>query len=325
MTANTMTVACAADARYALPLAVMLNSLGSNLAADCVVEAYVIDDGIPLEDKRRIAASLDSRVLLHWEPAMPLPAGLPTWRRMAATTYQKLVMGDWLPDSVHRVLWLDGDMLVVGDVSRLYQESLGGKIALAAQDQRVLYVSSRFGVTVHRELGIASDAKYFNAGVMLIDVDRWRKENVGRRSLEYLQKYGEKVYFWDQEALNAVLAGEWEELDLRWNWHPGLDRLLLPVPARQHSEVGQGGLDPWIVHFSGSLKPWMHFGAGPYWHLYQRYLDQTAWSGSRPARHWRSRFMAWYEMSRLRRLLYPAERWGTVIMRDVTADYHQPK
>jgi lipopolysaccharide biosynthesis glycosyltransferase len=162
-------------------------------------------------------------------------------------------------------------------------------------------------VAGHADLGLAPDAKYFNAGVMLMDLRRWREEEIARRSFEYLAQYGDRVYFWDQEALNAVLTGAWGELDGCWNWHPSLDRL-----------EGATRGEPRIAHFSGNLKPWTYQGPGAYHELYYRELDRTSWAGWRPERHWRGRLAGWYEMSPLRRWVYPLERWAMGISRSLT-------
>ena len=300
-------VLCVADAAYALGLAVMLKSLERNLDVGYSVDAYVADAAIPAGDKRRVEASLSARIRVHWRRTAALPQTLPTWGRMPVTTYQKLLVGDWALPEVGRALWLDCDLLILSDLVELWSLPMGGTCALAAPDQRVRLAASRFGVAGHADLGLSPDAKYFNAGVMLIDLQRWRAEEVGRRSLEYLAKYGKRVYFWDQEALNAVLAGVWGELDAGWNWHPSRDRLVGSTPA-----------EPRIVHFSGNLKPWTHLGSGRYHELYYGALDQTAWTGWRPERYWKGRLAGWYETSSLRRVLYPAERWATQIRHSLT-------
>ena len=305
---SPIAVASAADTQYALPLAVMLNSVASHVEADVRIAAYVLDDGVAAEDKCKVAASLPANVQLKWrQPASPL-TGLPTWGRMSLTTYRKLTMADWLPKELDRVIWLDCDLLVVEDISRLWRAELGTKIALAVQDQRVPLVSSRFGVTAWREIGAPADSKYFNAGVLVIDLARWREEDVCRRSLDYLGAHGERVYFWDQEALNAVLIDRWGELDARWNWHPMVDRLTGHATSQDH----------WIVHFSGNLKPWTWAGNGPCRTLYRSYQDRTAWAGQRPARRWHDGILMWYETSRLRRLFYPAEQLATMAVRAAT-------
>jgi lipopolysaccharide biosynthesis glycosyltransferase len=316
--ATTIAVACAADASYALPLAVMLNSLGAHLPADCAVVAYVLDDGVVPADRDRIAASLDARVQICWRRAASLPSGLPIWGRMPVTTYQKLLLGQWLPDSLRRAIWLDCDLLVLSDVSSLWRTASGPYAAWAVQDQRVPFVWSKCGVAGRRELGLAPGAKYFSAGVMVVELDRWRQENIAERSVDYLKKYRKKVHYWDQEALNAILAGQWGELDSRWNWHPTVDSLGSPAARRKHAPS-----EPWIVHFSGDRKPWTNYGAGIYWNRYYQYLDQTAWAGHRPARHRRAELVAWYETSWLRRIFYRAEPLAWEVVRSATREYYR--
>ncbi len=72
---STLAVASAADARYALPLAVMLNSVGSHAGPDVRIEANVLDDGVSDQDKLKVAASLPANVQLKWRQ----PASKPTF------------------------------------------------------------------------------------------------------------------------------------------------------------------------------------------------------------------------------------------------------
>ena len=274
---STIGIASAADARYALPLAVMLNSVGAHAGPDVRIEAYVLDDGVSAEDKLKVAASLPANVQLKWRQTASSLTGLPTWGRMPLTTYEKLTVGDWIPEGTRRAIWLDCDLLVLEDISRLWRAELDNRIVLAVPDPRVPLVSSQFGVAAWRELGLPAEAKYFNAGVLVIDLVRWREQEVCRRSMDYLGAYGDRIYFWDQEALNAVLVGKWGELDARWNRHPSLNH----VPGQQirhrtfgpdqHTSCVNG-----IVHFSGHLKPWNRSGNGLYQALYQRYLGIPA-------------------------------------------------
>lgn len=314
----SLVIACASDSCYALPLAVMLRSLVANLAPNCQVEVYAVDDGISPADKARVLASVTDRVTLHWvEPNRLVLSGLPTWGRMPITTYEKLTLGEWLPAHTKKVIWLDCDLLVLKDIMPLWDTDLGKWHVLAVPDQRVPLVSSRFGVAAHRELGLAAEAKYFNAGVLLIDLARWRSDDVAGRTMNYLNTYRDRVLFWDQEALNAVLAGKWGELDPAWNQNPTIDHLIRP-----HRPLGGGSTQRLseirIAHFSGNLKPWNYSGSSPNHDLYFRYLDQTAWRGCRPARTLKGVWWQAYESSRLRRLMYPAERWATRLVRALT-------
>lgn len=311
MGAREVVVGCAADGGYALPLAVMLRSLAARLAADHALVAYAVDAGLDAADRARVVRSLGPRTTLHWvAPAREAFAGLPLWGRMPIATYDKLAIARWLPDAVQRVLWLDADLLVRADVAELWRTDLGDAIAGAVQDARVPTVGARFGIRDFAALGLARDDAYFNAGVLLIDLARWRAANVEQHALAYLRRNARRVYFWDQEALNAALAGRWCTLAPAWNWSPTTGA------ARSFAEA-----DARILHFSGNLKPWRYAGRQPEHALYHRTLDETAWAGFRPRRSLLASALARYDASALRRRALPLERSALALLRSATFRY----
>lgn len=310
---TSIVIAAAADDSYALPLAVMLTSTLTQLHADTDAELHIVDDGISMENRERVAASLPPgrRAVLHWVKKTDRAEfrDLPQWGRITSTTYHKLTLGEWLPRDIGKVLWLDCDALVLGDLTPLWETDLHGHVVRATPDVVVPKVSSRFGVAAWRELGLSAEAAYFNAGVLLIDLALWRQQSVGPRAHDYLRSHGSRVMFYDQEAFNAVLAGHWGNLDPRWNWNPLLD--LFPASTDRNEQ-------PWIVHFSGNLKPWTHPGASRYQADYDAWLDRTEWRGVRPARTWIRRALVAYSQSRWRALVYPLEKFQLRLVRWMT-------
>ncbi len=314
MTANhqePIVVACAANGSYALPLAVMLRSAVTHLDCERRLVAYVVDDGIASDDKRRVIQSLPDHASVHWiEPRRENFHGLPLWGRMPVTTYDKLMVAEFLPAEVNRAIWLDCDMLVLADLAALWDRPFSGATTMAVQDSLVPFVSSRFGVGGYDELRMKPGTPYFNAGMMVIDINAWRTDGISRLALEYLKKYHRRVCFWDQEALNAVLAGKWNPLEPSWNWSANLDRLAGSSAKHPNPISAQARL----VHFSGSIKPWLINDGGSLDAAYFEMLDETAWAGWRPARTMRTWLLGWYGSSRVRRLLYPAEQWGVQLL-----------
>ena len=146
-----------------------------------------------------------------------------------------------------------------------------------------------------RELGLESNNPYFNAGVMLIDMVRWRDSEIASRASQYIRTYENKVYFNDQEALNAVIGDNWKPIDDRWNYSAN------PFHAKRQN---LGGDEPAIIHFAGRIKPWDLPDLGPNQDLYFQFLDKTSWSGTRPQRSVRKLVVSWYVRSRLRLLTY---------------------
>ena len=291
-----------------MPLAVMLRSAATHLRDGRQLQAYVVNDGIAAGDRRRAEESMPSHASIQWvEPLRDNFVGLPLWGRMPITTYDKITVADFLPAEADRAIWLDCDMLVTRDVADLWEMSFANETTLAVQDTLVPLVSSRFGIAAYEKLGMDSRASYFNAGLMLIDVAAWREHRVSAHALEYLKKFSRDVVFWDQEALNAALYGKWQRLEAGWNWSANVHRL----GSREEKMKGSGGR---IVHFNGNIKPWVVSDGGTIDEEYFDMVDQTAWAGWRPVKTLRTRTLAWYGSSNIRRWMYPAEQLGVQLL-----------
>ncbi len=304
---DTVVVASAADESYAIPLAVMLRSATDALAPGRELVAWIVDDGVGAALKSRIVQSLPSRASVRWlTPNRERLRGLPLWGRMPATTYEKLTIAESLPGEVTKAIWLDCDMLVLTDLAELWDRPLGDAHALAVTDPLVPMLASRFGVSGFSDLGFDRTSPYFNAGMLVIDTLRWRASGISVAAMEYLERFRDRVVFWDQEALNAALYDKWTAIDPRWNWSANLDRL----DRNGGAEYGGVSGRPRILHFAGNLKPWVIRESGKADTAYFNVLDRTAWRGWRPDRTIARSLIGWYASSRVRRFLYPAEHLG---------------
>ena len=315
---DPIVIVSAADERYVRPLAVMLQSLRTNLSPGRTAALYIADGGISERDRERLAHPwIASGSTVQWFRISDAAfAGLPLWGRMSVAVYYKLWLAKLLPQSVQKALWLDADLLVLDDVGRLWDADMAGRHALAVQDGIVPLVSSPFGVAGYAELGLDKAAKYYNVGVLVADLERWRRDDVAGQVLAHLHRHRNAVYYWDQEGLNVVLANKWGELDRRWNH---LVTYRDRAAGRRESDAAGSGpaaaRGAWILHFAGNHKPWIYLTSDQLSALYFEYLDRTPWSGWRPSRTIGAAVLDAYERSGLRRVLYPAEQWGVRLRR----------
>jgi lipopolysaccharide biosynthesis glycosyltransferase len=298
-TRDSVVVVCATDAQYVTPLAVMLRSALDNLADDRRMIVYVLHSDVSENDRRRVVESIPrDRCTIAWIPIdASQVAGVPVWGRMPVSTYFKLLLPDVLDANVSRAIWLDCDLLVTADISELWDTQLNGMPVAAVQDQLVPLASSKGGIASRAEVEIPDGSRYFNAGVMIVDVDQWRADGVSKRALDHLTRRWKSVVFWDQEGLNVALAGKWAQLPQKWNWNVSLPR----------NRIRSGNSLPAILHFAGMLKPWLYRTRDPVWSLYMRYLDRTSWARVRPARSVGATAISIYERSGIRSLVYPLE------------------
>lgn len=273
----------AADEGYAMPLAVSLRSLVDN-AADPDVTILV----------RRLSDRALDKVLSSCPEITPDVvtvldehfADLPVVRHITTATYLRLLIPAVFPDD-DPVLYVDADTVVLADPAELCRTPLDGRPLGAVPDPAVPRVDAPGGVRHWAELGLPADTPYFNAGVLLVDPAVWREQRIAEETLAYVSRHGNEIFL-DQEALNAVMRGNWLSLDPAWNVYPELAGAA--VVARRMGEtlalpdaLEEALVNPKLVHFVGADKPWLPAAMhAPFSRTFYHYLDRTAWAGWRP-------------------------------------------
>ncbi len=182
-------------------------------------------------------------------------------------TYSRLWIGEFFPENVERVLYLDADIVVVGSLAPLWSVDLDGAL-MAAVD----IPGSMRGVD---RLALRPEDGYFNAGVLVIDLKQWRETGAGKEVLEYIQQNPERVLY-DQDALNAVFPHRTKRLPFKWNViRPFYDEpTRLPLAQAELEKIRRDAI---IIHFNGNLKPWSYFCDHPRRGEYTKYLRMTEW------------------------------------------------
>lgn len=301
--ASPITLVTAADDGYAMPLAVTVRSALDQLAANRPLHLYVLDGGLTDETKARLETSWnDARLTLAWvRPELDQVRDLVVSDHVNLVTYLRLLMPAVLPASVDRAIYLDADMLVRRDLGALWDEPQGDHAALAVGDVAAPYIDAAVAlpnfercrrhlaaptpIANYRELGLPAAAKYFNGGLLVVDLDAWRRDRLAERMLACLRDHRRHVLWWDQYALNVVLAGRWCELEPRWNQGAH----LYEYPNWRDSPLDRESFDrlkrdPWIVHFCSPSKPWHYFCRHPFTSDFRRCLRETAWRDWAPRR-----------------------------------------
>lgn len=300
-------IALSSDDNYVLPLAACVRSILDNAHPTADVRIAVLSCGITADSRRKAEKSWGTGadqvtwIDIDLSRLLDLPTKSRATGHLNATTYARLLLPEVLPEGWNRVLFLDTDLLVLGSLSELWETSLGEFSFAATQDPYTPVISAEHGVPGWRELGLDPGAPYFNAGVLLIDLYRWRRNRISERAFDYIRDHRDEIQLADQEALNAVANGRFLALEPVWNvmnyWYwPGGD-----VRVQEHV-VDQAR----VRHFNGDNKPWVSWqyhelerlrqqclsGAQPPWSrmrhvhcdydVFFDYLDRTIWKGWRP-------------------------------------------
>lgn len=237
-------IVLACDEAYAMPLATALRSIVENNRNNWPLYIYILTDSFSEWTKSKILQSLDEgSVSLNWvQVDSELFSGFSTLNHVSKMTYARLLIPNAFPDNVSRVLYLDADILVIDDLTDLFRTDLKDTALGAVLDRAEPWLKAN-KPSVNK---VPRVQQYFNAGVLYINLDYWRNEQISEKALAYLHQNPQTPYS-DQDALNFACDGLWKRLDERWNFQ---DHLMTEISGLQAEKR------PAIVHFITAAKPW---------------------------------------------------------------------
>jgi len=181
------------------------------------------------------------------------------------SAYYRVFAADLIPEE--RVLYLDSDLLIHGSIEELIELDMGAYPIAAVEDSLVDDLD---------RLDLKTTEGYFNSGVLLMDLNKFRDQELGSRVAEYLKSNPEKIYFADQCGFNAVLKGNWMVINPKWNFQSGfLNKNHKKELAYTEQVVSNARKEPLIIHYTGMSKPWKTDGKHPFRSLYWKYLKET--------------------------------------------------
>jgi lipopolysaccharide biosynthesis glycosyltransferase len=198
---------------------------------------------------------------------------------VSKATFYRISIPELLDVEIEKAIYLDCDIIVKQDVVKIWETNVSNYHLAATVDydtekpKRPNDYKARFG--------IPRTGKYFNAGVLLLNLRRWRADHTSKKVLAYLTAHGATLPYADQDALNAVLHDSCCYLPPCWNQQPYVYRLA----AREtilDSNVIDLVHEPGIIHYLGRVKPWSSASSHPLRNEYYRYLALSPWKGYQP-------------------------------------------
>lgn len=265
MNMNVHSVIYASDERGVMPLGIAMHSLVKQAAGNTRYDVYVLSNGITAASRARLGRLTESprnrhRIIFVDVPPTLLAGHLET-EAWPVAAWARIFIPQLLPDVEGVVLYLDIDTLVCQDLHELLTTPLNGK-AVGAVLEHLSHAGSHFNA----RLGIPESAPgYFNSGVLLMDLDRFRDQGLVQQILEYAATHRQQLFCPDQDALNGVLCNNLQPIHHKWNWHDGLTRLMLKRSRTSRLNRGapiehavEAALRPGILHYQGANKPWRY-------------------------------------------------------------------
>lgn len=201
---------------------------------------------------------------------------IPPPRNVGRAVYHKLIIPDFIPSRVNKLVYLDTDTLVLTDIRSLYRHNVGNNVLLGVQEYPAPLISQTKSITGLVDIiDFPDERHYYNTGVLVINLDRWKETDVTRRSIRLLLDHYDRLTVDDQDALNGTIIDEWGTLAPSWN-------AQINALVEKHKTIKYKDLignvtcrdlfdAPRIVHFNHHPKPVNPAYRGPFREMYISY------------------------------------------------------
>lgn len=270
-----MNIVFATSDLYSMPAHITLKSmLMNNIHVDDIT-VYYVGNGLTEESKNRLLTLVTeyNRTIVFIE--------MPEWLNMIsgllrtnAIAYTYCYFQDILPESVEKVLLLEGDTIVTDDLTEFYNIDIENYYLAAADDLQSKWCKEK--------VGIKATSPYFNSGVMLINLKKMREDDMSTKITELIKKGTAKFLYEVQDEINVLLEGNVKIIPPRFNCttaiflfdFKNMKRYRRPTTCCTKEEFEEAKAHPVVVHFTKNQiiqsRPWIEECSHPY---NNNYLD----------------------------------------------------
>lgn len=265
------------DDNYAQHTAVAMTSVLMNTAVPARVRFFVIDDGITDIKKEKISKTVgrfNSTVNFINVKNEQLMQGFVSGE-ISRACYFRIDIPNILPDEISKVIYLDCDLLLYDDIKKLWETDIGSYPVAAVCDYGIM-ASARLRKQKNKFIGLPDKAEYFNSGVLIINLEEWRRHDYSKVVMETV--LSNKYPNHDQDALNKVFMHNWYVLPLRWNVIPPVFNLFIKILKNKvmRSKAIAAKKNPAIFHYAGGYKAWEYTVYQGFNDRYYQYLAESA-------------------------------------------------
>ena len=252
MAVNKINIAFALDENYIQPMSVAIVSLLKNSGKNDDICLYVLCNKVSDASKNKLfelKKIKDFQIQFLDIDMSEFSSFNLLGSHITVTAYFRMKLADLLPE-VKKIIYLDCDIIVKTSLKELFDYDLSGKYIAAVEDIGCTYLRK-----YHNEI-CPYDFVYVNSGVLLINLEEWRKDNVPAK-LYNTAEARINHFQHDQEIINIVCHDKCLLADLSWNVQDSFYRNDAIVKTNNNSEyIKKCSKKPKIIHFTASKKPW---------------------------------------------------------------------
>lgn len=267
---ETMNILTSTDENYAPWCGVMLTSLLEQ-NSDRDIRIYIMGDDLSVSSKEKFKSLHKNLTIIdvNWDLFDGFIPPLGAKDYLSRTTWARLGVAEFLPIDINKILYIDADTLVMGSLAELYDTDLTHFAAAAVDEYRD---ASYLNI----------DGMYFNAGVVLINVDYFRDNGLFKKFIDFIVNNSHRLRFHDQDVLNKVLEGKVKFLHRKFNMTCCGDvvseDLRKGIKFIQDREAIDDN-DVRIYHYVGRMKPWFLYlyRPRPFDHCWRQVYRRSIW------------------------------------------------
>jgi len=267
-------IACTSDNNYSQHLAVMLESLFYNNKKN-EITVYIFTNGMDKANQKKILKISEKYkqkvIFLRIKRPKEIKRIRIPEKHISINAYYKILIPENLPPKINRVLILDCDLIVLKDISRLYNTKLERKTIGA--------IPNPLSEDRQKILGIPLKNGYFNSGVLVVNTKRWKREKIAKKVMDYALSHNNLIANAEQDPLNVILKNKWKKMKYIYNQQTimhAYNHNHLRIKKKEYLDAIE---KPVIIHYTSSNKPWLMSGNHPQRKLYFEYLNKTPYKG----------------------------------------------
>ena len=205
----------------------------------------------------------------------------------------RLLLDKLLPNDVSKILYLDGDTIVRGSLEKLWNINMG-KCAIGASIEPTI---DRKRIKILN----MDEYPYYNAGVLLVNLDNWRKNKIGDRIIDFYKCKDGNLFANDQDAINGSQKGKIYTLSPKYNYYNIFDQYSYKFMKKLMGKIDyidkniylDANKNPVIIHYLGEERPWRIGNKHKYREDYVKYLNMSPWKGENFEEGWSLYFKCW--------------------------------
>lgn len=260
---ETINILFSTNSGYAIPLTVSIASIFEN-NKEYKVDIYVLYSTLSDNQKEKLnelAKSYNQNInIIQVEDYYfnNVPA-----LRWSKETYYRLLINELLPSDLNRILYLDCDIVINKSIEDLYNLDLEENCIAALIEDNDLKPRQR--------LGLSPDGDYFQAGVILFDIDKCKSRLSYEKSIEILNKIGDRLLAVDQDVINVMFDGKIKSIEEKFN-NCKITNFYGNNINRLFNHINKDRLDNTVVFHYSTGKPWNNLFSGSAEKIWYQYL-----------------------------------------------------